>query len=127
MLFKNYQNQIHKFLNSTYNLLTKREAIFTTSENIKSIEVPVIDGIDILNELSSEIDFKDKKSLLKLIAYYNPSSTNNLILSNTSVESEDTLLKLITRLFIELKVPVEAAILSKEDLKSQVAKPQILL
>jgi len=101
MLFKNYQNQIHKFLNSTYNLLTKREAIFTASENIKSIEVPVIDGIDILNELSSEIDFKDKKSLLKLIAYYNPSSTNNLILSNTSVESEDTLLKLITRLFIE--------------------------
>ena len=101
MLFKNYQNQIHKFLNSTFSLLTKKEAIFSVSENTKSNEVPVINGINILNELSKEIDFKDKKSLLTLIAYYNPSSTNNLIFSNTDIESEDTLLKVISRLYIE--------------------------
>jgi hypothetical protein len=101
MLFKNYQNQIHKFLNSTYSLLTKKEAIFSVSENTKSNEVPVINGINILNELSKEIDFKDKKSLLTLIAYYNPSSTNNLIFSNKNIESEDTLLKVISRLYIE--------------------------
>jgi hypothetical protein len=101
MLFKNYQNQIHKFLNKTYNLKNKREDTVIYNENIHLNAVPVINGISILNELSKEIDFTDKKNLLSLIAYYNPSATNNLNIANTNIESEETLIKLLTRLYIE--------------------------
>jgi len=101
MLFKNYQSQIHKFLNSTYSLLRKSENTFTNSKNNHSDVIPVDNGIDILNDLSNEINFKDKKNLLSLIAYYNPGSYNNLTFSDTDIESEETLLKVISRLYIE--------------------------